>query len=117
MNQDFKFQKKYRLLKKSDFLNLKKESHFFSSGLLLAFYKRNESKETRIGFAISKKAGNAVKRNTIRRILRECFRVSDFKFTGIDVLIAVNARYLNRNVELDHTKLRNSFKKILSNLK
>ncbi len=62
----------YRLKKEKDFnLVFKKGKRIFSSTLTLVYFA---SKETKVGFCVSKKHGTSVKRNYIKRILRESFR-------------------------------------------
>lgn len=62
----------YRLKKEKDFsLVFNKGKRIFSKGLTLVYYPALELKA---GFAVSKKHGNSVKRNRIKRLLRESFR-------------------------------------------
>ena len=62
----------YRLKKEKDFnLVFNKGKRLFSSELTVIFYP---SKNLKAGFAVSKKHGGSVKRNRIKRILRESFR-------------------------------------------
>lgn len=64
--------KKYRLKKEKDFsLVFNKGNRLFSSKLTVVFIKANCLK---VGFAVSKKHGGSVKRNRIKRLLRESFR-------------------------------------------
>lgn len=90
---DLSFGKEHRLLSKRDFLSLKSGSKMVQDRRLRIFYKRNSNQRaTRIGLAVSKKVGNAVVRNRVKRILREEFRHSPFKRQGFDALIVVKAR-------------------------
>ena len=62
----------YRLKKEKDFnLVFKEGKRAFSSSLTLVYFP---SKEIKAGFAVSKKHGGSVKRNRIKRLLRESFR-------------------------------------------
>jgi ribonuclease P protein component len=57
----------------------------------LAFHgRRNELAFTRFGMSVSRKVGNAIKRNRIRRKLREAFRLSQHELPrGLDVVAVV----------------------------
>ena len=62
----------YRLKKEKDFnLVFSKGKRLFSSSLTLVYFP---SQEIKCGFAVSKKHGGSVKRNRIKRLLRESFR-------------------------------------------
>ena len=62
----------YRLKKEKDFnLVFNKGKRFFSSSLTVIALP---AKELKAGFAVSKKHGGSVKRNRIKRLLRESFR-------------------------------------------
>lgn len=62
----------YRLKKEKDFNKVFKEGkRLFSESLTLIYLP---SKELKVGFAVSKKHGGSVKRNRIKRLIRESFR-------------------------------------------
>lgn len=62
----------YRLKKEKDFnLVFKKGKRIFGKNLSLVYIP---AKELKVGYAVSKKHGGSVKRNRIKRVLRESFR-------------------------------------------
>lgn len=83
------FLKSERLLERKDFVNLnrfgrKLHSHHFTISLM-----QNGRGVTRLGIAVSKRIGNAVERNRVKRLIRESFRLNKTVFPeGYDIVIA-----------------------------
>ena len=86
------FGKKFRLLSHRDFQNLHNGSVFIKSGKVHAYFKRtsNDQDFCRLGLSIGKKIGNAVKRNLLKRIIREDFRKGPLKLLSMDLLVIVS---------------------------
>ena len=54
---------------------------FYTPHFVLLAHK-NSSNKVRLGVTVSRRVGNAVKRNRVKRLIREFFRVNKFSFTG-----------------------------------
>jgi ribonuclease P protein component len=72
------FIKKHRISSKSDFLALFSDGTRKSCKNLRVSYLPDE--RLRWAFSVSKKVGNAVFRNKVRRILRETLRLNELNF-------------------------------------
>ncbi len=85
------FPKTNRLLTKNDFLNLQNNSKRLNLESLVVYYKQSSTdiKLPKIGLSVSKKVGNSVERNRIKRIIRESFRKSKQNLNPINFLIVV----------------------------
>ncbi|MES2905563.1 MAG: ribonuclease P protein component [Pseudomonadota bacterium] len=66
-----------RLKKRADFLRLAKVEAVRMPGFVLQVLNSSSDDEARVGFTVTKRQGNAVMRNRIRRRLREAVRLSD----------------------------------------
>ena len=75
--------KKTKMLKKNyEFKNILKKGNYYSGKRIEAFIKKNNSKDINfLGIAISVKVAKAVKRNKIKRLIRENYkRVWDYRY-------------------------------------
>ncbi len=66
--------KTIKLKKNYEFNNTFKRGKYFSGELIECFYIKNKKNINCFGIAISSKMCNAVKRNRIRRVIRETYR-------------------------------------------
>jgi ribonuclease P protein component len=72
---DTSFSKEDRLLHRFEFLAATRRGRRFSTRYFLVFLSANVRDRPRLGIVASKKAGNAVKRNYLKRRIREFFRL------------------------------------------
>ncbi|RJR19506.1 MAG: ribonuclease P protein component [Desulfobacteraceae bacterium] len=72
----YTFPKSLRLLKRVDFVNLKSSKERLHTAHFILVTKGNALGYSRLGVAVSRKTGKAVKRNRIKRLLREYFRLN-----------------------------------------
>ncbi|RJQ27408.1 MAG: ribonuclease P protein component [Peptococcaceae bacterium] len=76
------------LKKRRDFRKTYAGGKVVADGHLVIYYKANNLGISRFGFSVSKKVGCAVKRNKVRRILKEICRKNQEKFlNGRDYVI------------------------------
>jgi ribonuclease P protein component len=85
----FFFKKKDKILKRREFLQLKRCGKRIQDRNFIIIYSDGRYEKSRIGITVSKKLGNAVKRNKIKRLIRENFRMNRDKiaeFMDINVI-------------------------------
>ena len=75
-------------MKRAEFVNLKLSRERLHSPYLMLVFKKNELGRERLGIAVGKRTGKAVRRNRTKRLLREVFRTNRSMFpSGSDTLI------------------------------
>ena len=87
MDDEPTMERRYRLKKNRAFQYVYRKGHSVACRNLVMLLA--PGRELKIGFSVSKKTGNAVTRNRIKRRLRECFRpyLGDVK-TGLYMIVA-----------------------------
>ncbi len=82
------FPRNHRLITKAEFKNIFDKSHKVNQRYLLALFKPNQKPYARLGLVIGKKVANsAVARNRIKRVIRESFRLTQDKLSGLDIIV------------------------------
>ncbi|MDI2090082.1 ribonuclease P protein component [Commensalibacter oyaizuii] len=79
-----------RLKKRIQFLNVAVNGRKIpTSGLVLQILHRNDNEPSRVGFTVTKRVGNAVVRNRVKRRLRAVMQevAKDFSYNGIDMVM------------------------------
>jgi len=86
--KSFPFPKKMRLLNRKDFVNLNRLGKRYHSAHFTVIFNENGLDISRLGITASKKTGNAVKRNRIKRYIREFYRLDKEQFPqGYDIAV------------------------------
>lgn len=80
--------KAQRLHRTEEFERLRRDGRAFQGRLLLLSCARNDLPFNRYGIVVSKRVGNAVRRNRARRLLREAVRALDGECVqGFDIVL------------------------------
>jgi ribonuclease P protein component len=81
-----RFPKDARIRKRRDFLSVQSSGRKFHTRCFLAIVLPTSGDHGRVGITVSKKVGNAVKRNRIKRLVREYARREHPAPPGTDVV-------------------------------
>lgn len=69
-----------KIKKNREFTSIYNNSKKIYTRYIIIFVQENRNNEQKFGFVASKKTGNAVQRNRIKRLLREFVRLNENKF-------------------------------------
>jgi ribonuclease P protein component len=76
------FKKSDRLLKRFEFVELSNSRKAFQDRFFIVAFKPGAGKCARLGITASKRVGNAVTRNRVKRLVREVFRLKRDRITA-----------------------------------
>lgn len=92
--KEFSFSKGERLLKPAEFTKVRKSGKRHTTRSFTFYILPNGLDKRRIGLSVSARAGGAVQRNRIKRLLREFFRLSKNSFpASSDILVTVKTAF------------------------
>jgi ribonuclease P protein component len=109
----FSFTKADRLLKRIDFLRLASQGRYLQNKTFIVVFAPGKFERKRLGITVSKRVGNAVIRNRIKRFAREYFRLNRQKITdNRDINIIAKKEAANLSSCETFVSLQNIFDKI-----
>lgn len=108
------FPRQRRLVTKAEFKSIFDKSKKINQKHLVLLYQRNQSPHARLGVIVAKRTVNsAVKRNRIKRILRESFRHYQDTLKGMDIIVIARRQC----DQLSNQKLREGIDDLWEKLK
>ena len=106
------FTKQFRLLCRSDYLRLSDSKTLVSGRSFLIVWKINSYIYPRLGITVSRKVGNAVVRNRLKRLIREFFRHNISLLPCVDLNIIVRRQAAENSVVVLSGELQRAFQQI-----
>jgi ribonuclease P protein component len=103
-----------RIVKRQDFLAAAKASSFAAKGVVVQMRDRKDKGPARTGFTVTKKLGDAVTRNRIKRRLREAARLTlpGLAEPGHDYVLIGRAQGLERPFSSLQNDIRTALKRL-----
>ena len=80
------FGKQLRLLRSAEFDATFATKCSAADGVLIVYASPNEIGHPRLGLVVSRKVGNAVRRNRWKRLIREAFRLAQHDLPAVDLV-------------------------------
>lgn len=113
----FGFNKQLRLNQAAEFRQLFRAGKKLNTHYFAIYHYPNQLTHPRVGLVVAKKAvRSAVKRNQIKRITRESFRLQQEKLVGLDVMIVAYRGIADINKAALRTELERGWLKLLNTL-
>jgi len=94
--RNFGLKKTQKILKRPEYLNLSQSGKKNQDSFFIIIYTKNVSGTPRLGITVSKRVGNAVVRNRVKRLVREWFRLHHADWDGYgDINVIAKKKAVN----------------------
>ena len=106
--------KVYRIKKNEEFSRIIKYKHSVACASFVLYFNDRNKDVARVGISVSKKLGDAVERNRIKRQVREMVKaIVDFDSYPKDLVIIVRIPYLKKDFSSNKNDLEILIKKAI----
>ena len=106
--------KLYRIKKNEEFTRIIQEKHSMASANFVLYTSDKKEEVARVGISVSKKLGDAVDRNRIKRQVREMAKLLiDFEGGNKDVIIIVRSPFTKNTYQENLLDLEKMLKKAI----
>jgi ribonuclease P protein component len=112
--RDESFSRKHRLSKSSDFKRIFAKGKRTATPLFVIYSLRNHLPYSRLGIQVRAKIGTAVRRNRIKRMVREVFRkVKNDALESLDLVFVAEKTLRDAKFNLFETEFHRVWKKLI----
>jgi ribonuclease P protein component len=103
-------QRQHRLRKKRDFSKVFRVGKSIANRQFVLYFCQNDSDTIRLGISVSKKVGNAVTRNRVKRLVKEVVRAwIPYIRSNFDLVLIAR----NPTAEMDFSQIKSSIRHLL----
>ena len=108
---EFSWPKEKRIRKTKNYQNVQSTGKRWRSHDFIVLYIKTDLEQSRIGITVSKKVGNAVRRNRVKRMIREGVRKEYFLLTKPwDIVIIARSSAFFSSTEKIQNQIQSVFK-------